>query len=573
MLNKKKVVTEKKKLISITAKEAFENLLKTNFFLNSCVKKSDEFIVTGIPTGHAVNSIVAGDTVMNKPNAQVVGNQNVPMVYLDGTAVPYGYASPGNDIKLLEIFEGMLLVLVPVGNGPEGDGQWSIGYMETAVLGDTVEVNYNTIVWNDASNKTVVDSNGNFIYSLPATQTVQFLYETPNSNYFCILFNGINGELLTGYVEYSDGLFYRYSSLRTGALQPPGIANNNSSLPSGINMDLQTGLSTLDGNTTVITSFNNINSGEKVPTYFELSNGFGSTVLTPNADLKTGTYLNTLNEIIDSTSATNLCLGYYHHLYDPYNIPDSISCKAQGITFGNSLTSNYIPGTCYVLGLKIDEASFNNSTSIYMSEIERCASDFMEGLESVIQGNYEVMLYTSLNMINNISTPPLYESNLTDSLLWMDSYLPNISDSTYEPTNSEIVNAFYEMNSITWGGQTGWSVWGYENSNDITSCIVNLDAIYVPNMYYNPVTSSPNSGSTGSSQPTNTLQQGDIVQINQSAEYFAIGPVIGSMINDTFEITELININTGASDQSGYVVTDCLTQQEYNVYSYQVTKQ
>ncbi len=200
--------------------------VKKEIFPENIISRGAEFIYTGIPVGHAVNSIVDGNTVMKMPNAQVVGNSNVPMVYLNGETVPYGYASPGNDIKVLEIFEGMLLVLVPVGNGPTGDGQWTIGYFDTSVLGNTVEINYNTITWNDASNKTVVDGNGNFMYSLPADQIIQFLYETPNSNYACILFNGADGELLTGYVPMSDGTFYRYDYLRTGSLQQPGIANN-----------------------------------------------------------------------------------------------------------------------------------------------------------------------------------------------------------------------------------------------------------------------------------------------------------------------------------------------------------
>ena len=224
---------EKKDLLKITASETFDKLITGKIFKGtmSSSKQSTELITTGIPVGHAVNSIVAGNTVMNMPNAQVIGDQNVPMVYLDGTYVPYGYASPGNDVKVLEIFEGKLLVLVPVGNGPEGDGQWSIGYFDTSVLGNTVGINHNTITWNDASNKTVVDSNGNFMYSLPATQIIQFLYETPNNNYACILFNGSNGELQTGYVPMSDGAFYRYDYLRSGALQEPGIAHQSAPAP------------------------------------------------------------------------------------------------------------------------------------------------------------------------------------------------------------------------------------------------------------------------------------------------------------------------------------------------------
>lgn len=523
-------------------------------------------IYTGIPVGHAVNSIVDANTVMNMPNAQVIGNENVQMYYLDGTPVSGGYASPGNDVKVLEIFEGMVLALIPIGNGPEGDGQWVIGFFEPSTLGNTIKINYNTIVWNNAENKTVVDSNGNFLYSLPANQLIQFLYETPNNNYACILFNNESGALATGYVPMSEGAFYRYSYKRTGPLQEPGIADN--SLPSGINMNLQTGFSTLNGPANIISSFNNINSGEKVPSYFELSNGLnGCTVLNSSGELENNNYLTTFNAIL-SNNNNYLSPAYYHHLYDPNYIQGALSCREQGIIFGNALVNNYIPSTYYVLGLKIDESSFNNSTSVSMNEIEQCASEFMQGLESTISGNFQVMLYTTLNMINNVSTPPLYESSLTNALLWMDSYLPGITNSTYEPTNPQIINAFYEMNSASWGGQTGWSIWGYENSNDITSCIINLDVISAPTMYYNPITSN----NQPTNQPTNNLEVGDVVQIKSSAEYFAVGPSIGSLNNDLFQITELIDINTGASNQNGYLIIDCSTEEKFNVYANEVEK-
>ena len=227
---------EKKDLSKSTASEAFDKLIKGEIFkgLMSSSKQSTEFITTGIPTGHAVNSVVDGTIVMNMPNAQVMGNQNVQMVYLNGTPVSYGYASPGNDVKVLEIFEGMLLVLVPVGSGAEGDGQWTIGYFETSVLGNSLGINANTVTWNDNSTKTVVDGNGNYIYSLPATQTIQFLYETPNNNYACILFNGSNGDLQTGYVPMSIGTFYRYDYLRSGSLQAPGIAHHIAPTPAPV---------------------------------------------------------------------------------------------------------------------------------------------------------------------------------------------------------------------------------------------------------------------------------------------------------------------------------------------------
>ncbi|MGL5577087.1 MAG: N-acetylmuramoyl-L-alanine amidase family protein, partial [Sarcina sp.] len=563
--------TEEKILVE-SAIDAYKKLLSSKLMKKTNLTEfSNELIVTGIPLGNAVNSEVPGDTVMNMPNAQVVGNQNVPMVYLNGSNIPNAYASPGNEVKILEIFKNMVLVLIPVGSGAEGNGEWVIGYFKPSVLGNTVEVNYNTITWNDGSNKTVVDSNGNFLYSLPASQTIQFLYETTNDNYACILFNDSTGALATGYVSMSEGTFYRYSYLRSGALQPPKISDSSASLPSNIHMNLQTGLGTLDGSSSIVNSFNGINQGAKVPAYFELSNGLGCTVLSSSGNLKAGKALNTLNDILDNSNASNLAPGYYHHLYAPANYSDALSCQEQGACFGKALVSSAIPGTNYVLALKVDEVSFNNESDINLPYIEQCVTEFMNGLENVIQGNFNVMLYSSLNMINNVSNPPMYTSEkLTKGLLWMDYYLSGITDSVYEPTNSEIVNAFYEMNSIQWGGQTGWSIWGYEDSNNVVSCIVNLDAIYDANLYYNPVSSSSSSPSNGGST-NNPLAKGDVVEIKEGAEYFAQGPTIGSLMNDTFEIMSIISsINTGASDQSGYVIKSCSTGEEYNIYSDQV---
>lgn len=45
-------------------------------------------IYTGIPVGHAVNSIVNANTVMNMPNAQVIGNENVQATNFAPNLIP-----------------------------------------------------------------------------------------------------------------------------------------------------------------------------------------------------------------------------------------------------------------------------------------------------------------------------------------------------------------------------------------------------------------------------------------------------------------------------------------------------
>ena len=189
-------------------------------------------IKTNIPIGYKVNSIVPGNTVMDMPNATAVEKNNVPIVNLSGAVVSGGYASPGNSIKVLEIFEGKILALVPIGNKISIDTKWVIGYFELKTLGTSIKINYNTISWYGSENKIVYDKEGNVMYSLPTNQVIQFLYETSDNKYACILFNGNNGELVTGYVEMKAGLFYRDNTPRVKELSEPKILkslniNNN----------------------------------------------------------------------------------------------------------------------------------------------------------------------------------------------------------------------------------------------------------------------------------------------------------------------------------------------------------
>ena len=224
---KEEILKTKKTEIHTKVKEqGAKEINKGKVFENSKEDMPIEFLTTGIPIGYPVNTVVQCN-VVDAPNAQVYGGSNVPLRYLNGSEVSGGYASPGNDIKILEIFEGMLLVLVPVGSGAEGDGQWVIGYMEVSTLGDTVWINANTITWNSGDDIPVYDSNNNLIYTLPATQPIQYLYETPNGDYRCILFNGNSGALETGYVSTYSGTFSRGSYLPSSPYaSTPGISGD-----------------------------------------------------------------------------------------------------------------------------------------------------------------------------------------------------------------------------------------------------------------------------------------------------------------------------------------------------------
>lgn len=510
--------------------------------------------------------LAPGSSVGTEPsypsNATTIASQ-IEIVDINGITIPNNYTSNGDNITILDVYMNEKLALIEFPDSYAGT--YIIGYIPVEnLINGNIKLKSNYCNWNSSTKEySIYDLQKSVIYKIESSQTTEYLFKT--NAYACILFNNNNVSqwpLETGFVSLGDGSFGLGTSSKKA----------NNSLPSGINMNLQTGFSTLNASINIINSFSDINGTEQVPSYIELSNGIdGCTVLNSSGELENNSTVDILNTIYNSAT---LMPGFYHHLYDPKYVKNSMSCIEQGVTFAKALINNNVGSTHYAFALQINEESFNNSASVPMEEIVQCASDFMNGLESTITGKFTVMLYTSLNMINNVSTPPLYESSLTNSMLWMDSYLSEVTDSTYEPTNSQIVSAFYEMNSISWGGKTGWSVWGYENSNDITSCIANLYAIYDSEMYYNPIESETTGGSnTGSSdQPINNFVKGDVVKIKESAQYFAVGSPIDSLNNDTFQIKKLIDINTGSSSQNGYVVVDCSNHEEFNVYTNQVQK-
>ena len=191
-------------------------------------------LTTGIPLGHSVNTVVNGYSVMNMPNATVISKENIPMIYLDGDIVPNGYASPGNPIKILEIFKDKLLVLVPIN---ATNTEWVIGYFNINSLPDLIEINFNTINWFNTSNKNIFDTDLNLIYSLPSNQKVQFLYEATSNDYMCILFNDSTGSLRTGFVAKSEGDFLRYSYIPKISLitNTSNIQNSEVNYPLSLN--------------------------------------------------------------------------------------------------------------------------------------------------------------------------------------------------------------------------------------------------------------------------------------------------------------------------------------------------
>lgn len=169
-------------------------------------------IFTGIPIGYNVGVLVNGESVIDMPNAQVVNSSNLYMVDLDNNIFQGYIPRVGDYIKILEIFDDKLLVLA---SHDSNALLWYIGYFDTNVLVQNIMIRKNTITWNDSDNKNIFNQNKEIIYSLAATQAIQFLYETPNNDYMCILYNDENGVLNTGYVSINEGKFYRYPTLPT----------------------------------------------------------------------------------------------------------------------------------------------------------------------------------------------------------------------------------------------------------------------------------------------------------------------------------------------------------------------
>lgn len=253
-------------------------------------------------------------------------------------------------------------------------------------------------------------------------------------------------------------------------------------------MYLNTGL---DASSCGENQLNEMNNKGAIASYFELSTGMsGCTILNKNGQLIHNNRLNIMNSIV-SNDNPNLRIGFYHFFYADITGPTYTPFQ-QGIIFGEALTNNNIPNTNYLFVLDIEEASFGYSSSIPLKCIETNVHQFLNGLNSTIYGNFNIMIYSNLNFINNISNPPMYESKfLTGFKLWLADALESIPNISYQPTNEEIEWAISQMNSINWGGIQGWSGWQYAISGisnkelKIDLDIFKMDQIKLPNMYYN----------------------------------------------------------------------------------------
>ncbi|WP_066869735.1 phage tail tip lysozyme [Clostridium mediterraneense] len=129
---------------------------------------------------------------------------------INGISIPNSYTSNGDEILILNVYMEAELVMIEYPD--QAAGVYYTGFIpaESLINGD-VSINSNTVTWNnsDGSYDMYGISTNDLLYTLPASQTVQYLYET-SGGYACILFNNNNttDELLeTGYTSSSNGTF------------------------------------------------------------------------------------------------------------------------------------------------------------------------------------------------------------------------------------------------------------------------------------------------------------------------------------------------------------------------------
>ncbi len=248
-------------------------------------------------------------------------------------------------------------------------------------------------------------------------------------------------------------------------------------------MNLQTGFDCSQAGISVMSSLNDVNGGEIVPAYFELSTGLdGCLVLDNDGNIVQNERYEVMTSII-SNEYPNLRIGYYHALYDPNCWQNAMSCYQQGVIFGMSLVNNNIPSTNLMLALDIEGFTFNGE-NVELSQIEYCVNEFMQGLESQITGEFTVMIYTNLNTIFYLSNPELNTSStITAAPLWLSHYVYDTDEyNFFEPTNSQIEND--ALNAVSWSG--GFAGWQYAQSDIVDLDIFDLDVVYNAGMYYNP---------------------------------------------------------------------------------------
>lgn len=382
-------------------------------------------IITGIPLGHKVGSLVNANSIMHMPNAQVVDSTKLKLVDLNNKICTSYIASNGDYVKILEIFEDKLLFLVSHNLNSE---YWKIGYFNLNDLVTKILIRKNSISWFSSSKKQVFNCSGEIIYSLPTTQIVQFLYETQDNKHVCLLFNDEVGNLRTGYVDISEGIFYRYCELPSN-LYPiaPKLLNYDIIISqSEKNSIFKVGDLTL--NTKILDILNTKNE-------IIFSSGYSSNLLN-FIKLKEGF---SSKAYIDSTG--HLTIGYGHLIIQGDGFTDSsIITQSQA----NNLLINDLNKLCYSLKLAIKnnfpnfkfqktyqldailDLAYNNGLIIADNCLEHSIfRDFINGSLQNLQYDFCEWCHGNINGEEQVIFG-LYKRKLEDFIIFMTGLYINL---------------------------------------------------------------------------------------------------------------------------------------------------
>lgn len=143
-------------------------------------------------------------------NATTEAN-SIQITDINGISIPNSCTSNGDNITILRVYaeSGMVLIEYPC----QAVNAYYKGYVAVENLDNgNISINSNTANWNNSNGNYPMYgiSTNDLLYTLPASQACQYLYQT--GDYACILFNNNNisgWPLQTGYTSTSNGQFSR----------------------------------------------------------------------------------------------------------------------------------------------------------------------------------------------------------------------------------------------------------------------------------------------------------------------------------------------------------------------------
>ncbi len=137
---------------------------------------------------------------------------SINIVDINGISIPNSYTTNGDNILILNVYMEEELVFIEYPD--QALGVYYTGFISAEnLINGNISINDNSVSWNDSSGTYEMYgiSTSDILYSLQASQNIQYLYET-SGGYACILFNNndTTGLLLeTGYTSISNGTFNR----------------------------------------------------------------------------------------------------------------------------------------------------------------------------------------------------------------------------------------------------------------------------------------------------------------------------------------------------------------------------